>query len=200
MNPSARRRGKAARGRGGGGHPHPHSSLTHQPAAGFRRAWMRPDRTNWAFDTLLLVLAGDEGRRGGRGPAPDQQGPRPHTLQAREGTWNAGPRKTLRGLILRSGAKSTTFRHNLISFSINTKCKPCPSVSVLPIAISASLSVGSRAGGMCGRVFLNTELQSICPGEGRGGAGAGWAPSPISLYYNELIRLYLSHFLELTEC
>lgn len=86
-----------------------------------------------------------------------------------------GPRKTLGGLILRSGAKSTTFRHNLISFSINTKCKPYPSVSVLPVAISASLSVGSRGGVVCGRVFLNTELQSTRPrgGPGRGGRRLG---------------------------
>lgn len=161
---------------------------------------MRPDRTSWAFGTLLR----SSWRRGEAqrpSPAPDQQGPRPHRGRAREETWNAGPRKTLRGLALRSGAKSTTFRHNLISFPINTKCKPCPSVSMLPIAISASLALGGLGSRRnVRRVFLNTELQSICPGEGRGGAGAGWAPSPISLYYNELIRLYLSHFLELTEC
>lgn len=45
-------------------------------------------------------------------------------------------RKTLQVLILRSGAKSTTFRRNLISFSRNTKRKLCPSDSVLPVAIA----------------------------------------------------------------
>lgn len=171
LDRSARRRGKAARG-----HPHPTHRLSyHQPAAGVQGGLNAPWPHQLGFHH---PPPGPRWRRGeaqrpgprpgsGRGPGPTRARP--------EETWNVGPRKALRGLILRSGAKSTTFRHNLISFSINTKCKPCPSVSMWPVAISASLSVGSRAGGMCGRVFLNTELQSIRPrgGPRRGGRRLG---------------------------
>lgn len=90
-----------------------------------------------------------------------------------------GPGKTLRGLILRSGAKSTTFRHNLISFSINTKCKPCPSVSMLPVAISATLSVGLRGGGMRGaRVSEYRAAISSPAGRAREGRAPAGLPRP----------------------
>lgn len=70
--------------------------------------------------------------------------PRPHPARTRE---------TLQVLIPRSGAKSTTFRHNLISFSINTKCKLCPSDSILPVAVSASFSAGFARRNVRGACF-----------------------------------------------
>lgn len=75
----------------------------------------------------------------------------PHRLTRPSATPRA--RKTLQVLIPRSGAKSTTFRHNLISFSINTKCKLCPSDSILPVAVSASFSAGFARRNVRGACF-----------------------------------------------